>query len=76
MPAAILAFAHDDVYYFFGELGETYDRIYIDTPPALNFYTRSALIACVYRAAEWNHKEIELAAHDLLQLLDRTSGAG
>lgn len=27
------------------ELAETYDRIYIDTPPALNFYTRSALIA-------------------------------
>ena len=27
------------------KLGETYDRIYIDTPPALNFYTRSALIA-------------------------------
>ena len=26
------------------KLGETYDRIYIDTPPALNFYTRSALI--------------------------------
>jgi chromosome partitioning protein len=26
------------------ELGETYDRIYIDTAPALNFYTRSALI--------------------------------
>ncbi len=25
---------------------EGYDRIYIDTPPALNFYTRSALIAC------------------------------
>ena len=25
-------------------LGEDYDRIYIDTPPALNFYTRSALI--------------------------------
>ena len=24
----------------------------------------------VYRAAEWNHKEIELAAHDLLQRLD------
>lgn len=33
---------------------------------------RSALIACVYRAAEWGHKEVELAAHDLLQLLDRT----
>jgi len=27
------------------ELGEDYDEIWIDTPPALNFYTRSALIA-------------------------------
>jgi chromosome partitioning protein len=27
------------------EIGQTYDRIYVDTPPALNFYTRSALIA-------------------------------
>ncbi|RZL11047.1 MAG: ParA family protein [Rubrivivax sp.] len=27
------------------ELQDSYDRIYIDTPPALNFYTRSALIA-------------------------------
>ncbi len=35
---------------------------------------RSALIACVYRAAEWHHKKVELAAHDLLQLLDETSG--
>jgi hypothetical protein len=34
---------------------------------------RSGLIACVYRAAEWRHKDIELAAHDLLQLLDRTT---
>jgi hypothetical protein len=34
---------------------------------------RTGLIACVYRAAEWRHKEIELAAHDLLQHLDRTS---
>jgi hypothetical protein len=34
---------------------------------------RTALIACVYRAAEWRHKEIELAAHELLQHLDRTS---
>jgi hypothetical protein len=32
---------------------------------------RTGLIACVYRAAEWRHKEVELAAHDLLQLLDR-----
>jgi hypothetical protein len=35
---------------------------------------RTGLIACVYRAAEWRHKEVELAAHDLLQLLDTTSG--
>ena len=34
---------------------------------------RSGLIACVYRASEWRHKEIELGAHELLQLLDRTS---
>jgi chromosome partitioning protein len=27
------------------ELGQSYDQIWIDTPPALNFYTRSALIA-------------------------------
>jgi hypothetical protein len=35
---------------------------------------RSGLIACVYRASEWRHKQIELAAHDLLQLLDEVSG--
>ncbi len=35
---------------------------------------RTALIASVYRAAEWRHKEVELAAHDLLQLLDKKSG--
>jgi hypothetical protein len=34
---------------------------------------RSALIACQFRAAEWRHKAVELAAHDLLQLLDKTS---
>lgn len=33
---------------------------------------RSGLIACVYRAAEWRHKNVELAAHRLLQLLDKT----
>ena len=32
---------------------------------------RTGLIACVYRASEWRHKEVELAAHDLLQYLDR-----
>ena len=35
---------------------------------------RMGLIACMYRAAEWRHKEVELAAHELLQHLDRTSG--
>jgi hypothetical protein len=34
---------------------------------------RTGLIACHYRAAEWRHKEIELAAHELLQLLDKAS---
>jgi hypothetical protein len=34
---------------------------------------RTGLIACHYRAAEWRHKEIELAAHTLLQLLDESS---
>jgi hypothetical protein len=31
---------------------------------------RMGLIACHYRAAEWRHKEVELAAHELLQYLD------
>jgi len=35
---------------------------------------RMGLIACQYRAAEWRHKEIELAAHELLQRLDAVSG--
>jgi len=35
---------------------------------------RSGLIACVYRAAEWRHKDVELAAHDLLQHLDQKTG--
>jgi hypothetical protein len=34
---------------------------------------RTALIACRYRATEWRHKEVELAAHDLIQLLDATA---
>jgi hypothetical protein len=32
---------------------------------------RSAIIACHYRAAEWRHKEVELAAHRLLQHFDK-----
>ena len=35
---------------------------------------RMGLIACQYRAAEWHRKQVELAAHDLLQHLDRVSG--
>jgi hypothetical protein len=35
---------------------------------------RSGLIACVYRAAEWRHKKVELAAHELLQALDTRAG--
>jgi hypothetical protein len=34
---------------------------------------RTGLIACVYRAAEWRHKDVELAAHELLQRLDATT---
>jgi hypothetical protein len=34
---------------------------------------RTGLIACQYRAAEWRHKDVELAAHELLQLLDKNS---
>ncbi len=33
---------------------------------------RTGLMACVFRASEWGHKEIELAAHDLLQHLDNS----
>jgi hypothetical protein len=35
---------------------------------------RSGIIACHYRAAEHRHKEVELAAHRLLQHLDRKIG--
>jgi hypothetical protein len=31
---------------------------------------RMGIISCLYRAAEWRHKDVELAAHDLLQYLD------
>ena len=37
---------------------------------------RSGLIACVYRASEWHHKKVELAAHRLLQELDKAAGIG
>lgn len=35
---------------------------------------RSALIACVFRASQWRHKKVELAAHGLLQELDEKAG--
>lgn len=35
---------------------------------------RTGLIACVYRASEWRHKDVELAAHELLQYLDKATG--
>jgi len=37
---------------------------------------RSGLIACVFRASQWRHKKVELAAHDLLQELDAKAGIG
>jgi hypothetical protein len=35
---------------------------------------RSAIIASHFRAAEWRHKDIELASHDLLQYIDKKAG--
>jgi hypothetical protein len=34
---------------------------------------RSGIIAAHFRAAEWRHKEVELAAHELLQYLDQAT---
>lgn len=33
---------------------------------------RMGLVACRFRAAQWEHKAVELAAHDLLQHLDES----
>ena len=35
---------------------------------------RSGIIACHFRAAEYHHKDVELAAHRLLQYLDKKLG--
>ena len=35
---------------------------------------RSGIIAVHFRAAEWRHKDVELAAHELLQHLDKRAG--
>jgi beta-galactosidase GanA len=37
---------------------------------------RTGIIAVHFRAAEWRHKAVELAAHELLQLLDKRAGIG
>ncbi|MFP3913768.1 MAG: hypothetical protein ACLFWM_02755 [Actinomycetota bacterium] len=35
---------------------------------------RSGLMACRFRATQWDHKAVELAAHELIQRLDRVRG--
>jgi hypothetical protein len=35
---------------------------------------RTGIIACLYRAAEWRHKDVERAAYRLLQHIDKSSG--
>ena len=35
---------------------------------------RTGIIAVQFRAAEWRHKAVELAAHELLQILDKRAG--
>ena len=35
---------------------------------------RMGLIACLYRAAEWEHKDVQRAAYRLLERLDKTRG--
>jgi len=35
---------------------------------------RSGIVASYYRAAEWGHREIYVAAHELLLLLDERAG--
>jgi hypothetical protein len=54
-----------------GETKARYAFVYGD----LRRLHRMGLIACHYRAGEWRHKEIELAAHELLRYLDRKSAS-
>lgn len=37
---------------------------------------RSGLMACRFRATQWDHKAIELVAHELIQRLDGVRGIG
>jgi hypothetical protein len=36
---------------------------------------RMGLIACYYRAAEWFHQDVQVAAHELLQYFDESRGS-
>ena len=49
---------------------EEYERWHLGLTEGASDETK-ARYAFVYRAAEWRHKEVELAAHDLLQRLDK-----
>ncbi len=52
-------------------LSEDYDAIYLDTPPALNFYTRSALIAAERCLIPFDCDEFSRRA--LMELLDNVA---
>ncbi|QIT55546.1 ParA family protein [Aquisalimonas sp. 2447] len=52
------------------ELSDSYDAIYMDTPPALNFYTRSALIAAERCLIPFDCDDFSrYALYDLLEAL-------
>ncbi|MCK8516422.1 ParA family protein [Methylonatrum kenyense] len=53
------------------QLSDDYDAIYLDTPPALNFYTRSALIAAQRCLIPFDCDEFSRRA--LLELLDNVA---
>jgi hypothetical protein len=66
----VITYQHDRATPLHHETKARYAFVYGD----LRRLHRMGLIACQYRAAEWRHKEVELAAHDLLQYLDKRSG--
>ena len=59
--------------YSLNEAAVAFAELLIDSPQYV-LDSRTGLIACGYQASEWRHKQVELAAHDLLQRLDQTSG--
>ena len=48
-------------------------RLHSRTPRSRSTRSRIARTAAFVGAAEWRHKTVEVAAHELLQLLDDTS---